>query len=205
MQRNNNYSYKLKNIGFDLSFPNPLQSSRSNTYINSLTDLQFDEVKNNLKSAEIDQLKKDLSTDTISLTNKNTQNEDNNETISDDSCILDVNYQCESNNFVENNEKILGKTKRNNIIIKAYKSKLKMKRDRLYLQNSDIFKQNTKDKIFHKCNFPGCSRTFASSGWLKAHLIIHDEEMYNHSFNRIFNSIVILNDVVLNRRKDNHV
>jgi len=202
MKTNNEYSNKLKDIDLDISFPNIIHSSRSFPYFNCLSHIQFDEVKNNINSAEIDQLKKDLSTDTISLTYKNTQNEDNNETISDNSQVLDDSYipdvhnECNPNSLKENKEIVVGKYKRNNIIIKAYKSKLKISRDRLYRQNSHIFKENTKHKIFHRCNFPGCSRTFASSGWLKAHLIIHDEEMYNHSFNRVFNSNLILKDMV---------
>lgn len=69
------------------------------------------------------------------------------------------------------------------VIIKAYKSKLKTKLYQFYQSNSLFFKEKNKFKIFHKCNFPGCSRTFASAGWLKIHFNHHLKEIKNNKFN----------------------
>lgn len=69
------------------------------------------------------------------------------------------------------------------VIIKAYKSKLKSKFTKIYESNSEFYKQKNKLKIFHKCNFPGCSRTFASAGWLKSHFNEHMEEIKLNKFN----------------------
>jgi hypothetical protein len=69
------------------------------------------------------------------------------------------------------------------VIIKAYKSKLKTKFYKVYESNSEFYKEKNKLKIFHKCNFPGCNRTFASAGWLKSHFAEHIEEIKLNKFN----------------------
>jgi hypothetical protein len=76
------------------------------------------------------------------------------------------------------------------VIIKAYKSKLKSKFYDIYEQNSKILKEKTKYKIFHKCNFPGCGRTFASSGWLKSHFHEHMKEIRKNKFNILFDEFI---------------
>lgn len=72
------------------------------------------------------------------------------------------------------------------VIIKAYKSKLKTKFYKIYESNSEFYKEKNKHKIFHKCNFPGCSRTFASAGWLKSHFNEHLHELKSNKFNLEF-------------------
>jgi len=72
------------------------------------------------------------------------------------------------------------------VIIKAYKSKLKTKFYKIYESNSKFYKEKNKYKIFHKCNFPGCSRTFASAGWLKSHFNEHLQELKSNKFNLEF-------------------
>lgn len=72
-------------------------------------------------------------------------------------------------------------------IIKAYRSKLKCRNWNAYLQNSKITEIKNKFKFYHKCNFPGCNRTFSSSGWLKTHLDEHILEIQNDDFNKDFN------------------
>jgi len=69
------------------------------------------------------------------------------------------------------------------VIIKAYKSKLKTKFYNIYESNSEFYKEKNKNKIFHKCNFPGCSRTFASAGWLKSHFNEHLQQLKLNKFN----------------------
>lgn len=72
-------------------------------------------------------------------------------------------------------------------VIKAYRSKLKSRNWNAYLQNSKITEIKNKFKFYHKCNFPGCNRTFSSSGWLKTHLDEHILEIQNDDFNKDFN------------------
>ena len=74
--------------------------------------------------------------------------------------------------------------------VRAYKSKLKSKHQEIYVRNSQEFVEKIKHKIFHKCNFPGCNRTFASSGWLKSHFNEHDNEILSHKFNKIFDNFL---------------
>lgn len=77
------------------------------------------------------------------------------------------------------------------VIIKAYKSKLKTKFYKIYESNSEFYKEKNKYKIFHKCNFPGCSRTFASAGWLKSHFNEHLQELKCNKFNVEFEKSLI--------------
>lgn len=195
MQGDYEYSYKLKNIGFNLSLHSLVNPSNSSPKFRFLPEIIIEEdLKDN--TSIISQLKKDLSTDTISITNKNTHNEENDETISDSSHVLtdsdtsEVTQQFIPCLFNDENKIPSGSIKGKKIIIKAFRSKLKMNKEYIYKHNSLVFKELTKDKIFHKCNFPGCKRTFASSGWLKAHLVIHDNEIFNQTYNRIFKSII---------------
>jgi len=79
--------------------------------------------------------------------------------------------------------KEMNESKEAKVIIKAYKSKLKTKFYKIYESNSEFYKEKNKFKIFHKCNFPGCSRTFASAGWLKSHFNEHLQEIKVNKFN----------------------
>lgn len=81
------------------------------------------------------------------------------------------------------NEDVLDSNK----IIKAYRSKHKDRNWKQYLQNSKITEIKNKFKFYHKCNFPGCTRTFSSSGWLKTHLDEHMLQIKNDEFNSDFN------------------
>lgn len=76
------------------------------------------------------------------------------------------------------------------VIIKAYQSKLKQKNLSLYIKNSKDTEKQNQLKIYHKCNFPDCGRTFSSSGWLKSHLEDHMNEIKSHQFNKDFEKIV---------------
>jgi hypothetical protein len=77
-------------------------------------------------------------------------------------------------------------TNEDKVIIKAYRSKLKRKFKRIYEKNSANFNESTKYKIFHKCKFPGCERTFASCGWLKSHFDDHLSELQKCDVNQQF-------------------
>ena len=88
----------------------------------------------------------------------------------------------------------MNETKEAKVIIRAYKSKLKTKFYKIYESNSEFFKEKNKFKIFHKCNFPGCARTFASAGWLRSHFFDHLSEIKMHKFNLEFERELIKSD-----------
>ena len=75
-------------------------------------------------------------------------------------------------------------------VIKAYKSKLKSKFQRIYETNSQNYLENVKYKLFHKCCYPNCGRTFSSSGWLKAHFEEHLKELEKNNFNVLFDKFI---------------
>ena len=47
-----------------------------------------------------------------------------------------------------------------------------------------------KYRIFHRCNFPNCNRTFSSSGWLRAHFDEHFKEIKGHAFSILFDKYI---------------
>lgn len=75
-------------------------------------------------------------------------------------------------------------------VIKAYRSKLKTKFYKIYEENSINYQENVKYKLFHKCSFPHCGRTFSSSGWLRAHFNEHLKKMEMHPFNVLFDKVI---------------
>lgn len=77
------------------------------------------------------------------------------------------------------------------IIVKAYRSKLKSKFYEIYEQNSQKLQEKIKYKVFHKCNFPSCGRTFASAGWLKSHFKEHLREIKKNKFNILFENMIL--------------
>ena len=76
------------------------------------------------------------------------------------------------------------------VIIKAYKSKLKSKYYEIYEKNSQQLKEMIKYKMFHKCNYPSCKRTFASSGWLRSHFNEHLRDLKKNRFNILFDRYI---------------
>lgn len=76
------------------------------------------------------------------------------------------------------------------VLVKAYKSKLKSKFYEVYEKNSQQLKEKIKYKIFHKCNYPSCGRTFASSGWLKSHFKEHLDDLEKNKFNILFDQFI---------------
>ena len=81
--------------------------------------------------------------------------------------------------------------KNNNYLIKAYKSKLKKKYSKLYENNSINLEEKNKFKLFHKCCYPGCNRTFSSSGWLKSHLDKHLKKIHDSKYCKLFENYLI--------------
>ena len=84
----------------------------------------------------------------------------------------------------------MNQSNENRKVIKAYKSKLKSKFYRIYETNSKDYLEKVKYKLFHKCCFPNCGRTFSSSGWLKAHFEEHIKDLKKNSFNILFEKFI---------------
>ena len=84
----------------------------------------------------------------------------------------------------------MNQSNENRKVIKAYKSKLKSKFYRIYESNSKDYLEKVKYKLFHKCCFPNCGRTFSSSGWLKAHFEEHIKDLKKNSFNILFEKFI---------------
>lgn len=70
-----------------------------------------------------------------------------------------------------------------NKIIKAYKSSLKLRNMNVYNETSSYVNEINKLKLYHKCNYPDCNRTFSSSGWLSSHLDDHINDLKKGDFN----------------------
>ena len=88
--------------------------------------------------------------------------------------------------------------------VKAYKSKHKSKYIKIYETNSINFNEKNKYKLFHKCCYPGCNRTFSSSGWLKAHFKNHLKQIHNSLFSKLFNKFILSNQVLLMNHLNNN-
>ena len=86
----------------------------------------------------------------------------------------------------------------NNKLINTYKSKKRTKFLKTYDANSINIQGKTKYKLFHKCCYPGCNRTFSSFGWLKAHLKEHLKQIHNSHFSLLFKRF-IYNDNNINK------
>ena len=82
----------------------------------------------------------------------------------------------------------------NNKLINTYKSKIRTKFLKIYDTNSINIQGKIKYKLFHKCCYPGCNRTFSSSGWLKAHFKEHLKQIHNSQFSLLFKKF-IYNDI----------
>ena len=89
----------------------------------------------------------------------------------------------------------------NNTLINSYKSKIKSKFLKIYDINSINIQGKLKYKLFHKCCFPGCNRTFSSSGWLKAHFKEHLKQLRNSKFSLLFNKYVYKEDGAENHKE----
>ena len=107
-----------------------------------------------------------------------------------------------SQNQIMNLNKIIeemNKSYENRKVIKAYKSKLKSKFFKIYEINSKDYLEKVKYKLFHKCCFPNCGRTFSSSGWLRAHFEEHKNELKNNTFNILFEKFIRNNKNIIKR------
>ena len=78
----------------------------------------------------------------------------------------------------------------NNKLINTYKSRIRTKFLKIYDTNSINIQGKIKYKLFHKCCYPGCNRTFSSSGWLKAHFKEHLKQIHNSQFSLLFKKFI---------------
>ena len=92
--------------------------------------------------------------------------------------------------------------KKSKYIINAYKSKYKNKYIQFYEINSRMLKEKNKYKLYHKCCYPNCNRTFSSSGWLNAHLKEHLKQIHNSKYCKLFEKM-ILNEKLLSNKRNN--
>ena len=101
----------------------------------------------------------------------------------------------------KNNSEIISNN--NNYMIKAYKSKLKKKYGHLYKINSKELEEKNKFKLYHKCCYPDCNRTFSSSGWLKAHLKKHLKQIHNSKYCLLFENFIMNENIhkIANKNK----
>ena len=106
---------------------------------------------------------------------------------------LDVFANCSRTQMSQLNRIVTGinSAQDHKVLVKAYRSKLKSKFYRIYEENSQQYREKIKFKIFHKCNFPSCGRTFASAGWLKSHFQEHLQELKKNKFNILFDSLIL--------------
>ena len=87
--------------------------------------------------------------------------------------------------------------------INAYKSKHKKKFSKLYEINLIALEEKNKYKLYHKCCYPECNRTFSSSGWLKAHLKEHLKEIHNSKYSKLFEKFVLNDKIIeINKKKN---
>ena len=90
-----------------------------------------------------------------------------------------------------------------NKYVSAYKSKHKKKYIKLYEINSLTLKEKNKYKLYHKCCYPGCNRTFSSSGWLKAHLKEHLKQIHNSKYCKLFEKYILSEKIKYINKKNN--
>ena len=117
----------------------------------------------------------------------------------DDSTFYDphIHFEYLSNNINNNKQE-------SSQVIEAYKSKHKSKFIKIYENNSINFNEKNKNKLFHKCCYPGCNRTFASSGWLKAHFKEHLKQVHNSLFCKLFRNLILNDQVKLTNHLNNN-
>ena len=216
MKDQGNYEFKLKNMGFDENIFEKFFVIRTDKIRKIYSDTAINEVDvsktlQNKRSRETEDIYEGVDNeynpyaDNSQNENFHVQEEDA-VTISDyseDDEVkepalnsispkdgLEIFINCSKKQIDKLNQLVERHQNQTKIFVKAYKSKLKSKNQDIYQKNSKDFIEKIKNKIFHKCNFPGCNRTFASAGWLKSHFNEHDDEILNYKFNKVFDFFV---------------
>ena len=180
--QDSNSNSLIENFGFPSNF-----FSQINEYTNSVISSQNEIIKNSKKLYEKENEESFLNS------TKKTDNEFNK---LDNLYNPQMHFEYLSNNLNSENDSTQ--------MVKAYRSIHKKKYIKIYEANSKNFNKDNKNKLFHKCSFPGCNRTFSSSGWLKAHLKIHLKQIHNSLFCKLFRNIVINNKIELMNQFNNN-
>ena len=199
---NNSSNLLLKNCGFSPDLFSEISKnvfifSRNNNNIkkirseNDIISLQMKRRRENIESKKIYEAEDKETYNKIYGKDINYnfvyKNKSNN-SLFDISAFTTIPSQEYSEKFNKNNCEII---KNNNYLIKAYKSNLKKKYCKLYEINSINLEEKNKYKLFHKCCYPGCNRTFSSSGWLKSHLDKHLKKIQNSKYCKLFENYLI--------------
>ena len=109
-----------------------------------------------------------------------------------------INQLKRKKDIIQNDEEALTKDD-SNLAVKSYKSKYKNKFKDIYENNSILLQNKNKYKLYHKCCYPGCNRTFTYSGWLKAHYKKHLNEIQKGAYCRLFEKYKLENEYNLLR------
>lgn len=190
--KNKNNNFNLKNISNKPITSSNLNLVNEQNQLNqkNLNSSKFTERnKNYFKQIAKIQKEKSETDEKSNSTTKNDFNKNNNNNHKnnpEENLFKNGIFKDSMRNQMQQLDKIfqeMNESSETKVIIKAYKSKLKTKFFKIYESNSEFYKEINKYKIFHKCNFPGCSRTFASAGWLKIHFNEHLKEIQNNKFN----------------------
>ena len=205
-KNNKDYQTLLKNCGFS---PNLFYDLEKSALILEKSPIKKIKSANDIKlfqkKEENIRLKKVYEAEDKDLFNKNNNELKNN---------IYLNYNFSSNNVFTSlttlsSQDCLNKNifeiynPKTNYAIKAYKSKHKKKYSKFYEINSLALQEKNKYKLYHKCCYPGCERTFSSSGWLKAHLKEHLKQIHNSKYCQLFEKYILSEKIKFINKKNN--
>ena len=199
---NNSSNFLLKNCGFSPEFfsnmsQNILLFGKNNSNIkkirseNDIISLQMKRMRENFEKKKVFEAEDKDTYNKIYGNNfcfKYGSGNTSNNSLYDFSAFTTIPSQ---DYLDKSNKKNCEIIKNNNYLIKAYKSKLKKKYSKLYENNSINLEEKNKFKLFHKCCYPGCNRTFSSSGWLKSHLDKHLKKIHGSKYCKLFENYLI--------------
>lgn len=72
----------------------------------------------------------------------------------------------------------------------AWESLYKSIHNNCELSEENLTIKNNRIMVIHRCVFPGCKKTFTSSGWFKAHLKTHVKDLKNDKNILLFNELI---------------
>ena len=178
-----NFFYELEQNALILEKDNLKKIKSSNDDIKLLQNIQE---KNNLKKIYEAEDKDAFSRKNDENKNNIYLNHNSNKSINNFSSYTTIPSQdCLYKNMCDIN------IKKDIYAINAYKSKHKKKYIKLYEANSIILEEKNKYKLYHRCCYPCCNRTFSSSGWLKAHLKEHLKQIHNSKYCKLFEKYIL--------------
>ena len=192
----NSYSETLlKNCGFPSNFFE--QIDQNTKKYNSRFNQKIDKKReNSLLNSEFCKINKSLNHETF-INNKTSINNCSTNQKNFSNSLLNSNIFDETEKVGKSKNSLNDSIESNNFYITSYKSKYKIKNKILYEQNSFDVKKRNKDKLFHKCCYPGCNRTFSSSGWLRTHYSEHLQVIHSSAYCRLFSKYLMSEKSIL--------